>query len=365
MVKEKVAIVILNYNGWQDTIECLESVYQIDYPNYDVILVDNASSEDSIVKIKEYCDGKIKVESKFFEYNPNNKPIMVAEYEKNEFENCSIDPYFRNLPSNRKLILIKNDKNYGFAGGNNVGIRFAMKYLKPDYVLLLNNDTVVDRNLISELLKFETKVNRLGLVQPKIVNYDTLLIDNLGYSLNILGNSKPLNDIKSLKKLFYLSGACVLINKNLILEIDKDGNLFDDKLFAYFEDTDLSWRAHLLDYSLGICDNTNCYHKGSKTSNKINLNKYYLDYRNKLRVFIKNLSLPYLILYLFMSVLTKLIIVSIKSIINIDYRYLTSSTKAIMWNIEHLNDTIEQRIKVQSTRKVSDRVIVKRFRIIN
>lgn len=60
MVKEKVAIVILNYNGWQDTIECLESVYQIDYPNYDVILVDNASSEDSIVKIKEYCDGKIK-----------------------------------------------------------------------------------------------------------------------------------------------------------------------------------------------------------------------------------------------------------------------------------------------------------------
>jgi len=187
MVKEKVAIVILNYNGWQDTIECLESVYQIDYPNYDVILVDNASSEDSIVKIKEYCDGKIKVESKFFEYNPNNKPIMVAEYEKNELEDCSIDPDFRNLPSNRKLILIKNDRNYGFAGGNNIGVRFAMKYLKPEFILFLNNDTVVDEKFLMSLVGKIKDNSIIGSAQSLLLRKDCETIDSLGQELKMRG----------------------------------------------------------------------------------------------------------------------------------------------------------------------------------
>ncbi|WP_342452635.1 glycosyltransferase family 2 protein [Thermococcus stetteri] len=67
----RVSIIILNWNGWKDTIECLESLYRITYPNYDVILVDNASKDDSVQKIKEYAEGKIKVNSKFFEYNPH------------------------------------------------------------------------------------------------------------------------------------------------------------------------------------------------------------------------------------------------------------------------------------------------------
>ncbi len=66
MVNGKIAIIILNYNGWEDTIECLESVYQVDYPNYDVILVDNASSDSSISKIKDYCEEKIKSRIKVF-----------------------------------------------------------------------------------------------------------------------------------------------------------------------------------------------------------------------------------------------------------------------------------------------------------
>ena len=82
----KVSIIILNWNGWKDTIECLESLYQIAYPNYDVIVVDNGSEDDSIEKIKEYAEGKIKVESKFFEYSPENKPIKIVEYTRKEAE---------------------------------------------------------------------------------------------------------------------------------------------------------------------------------------------------------------------------------------------------------------------------------------
>jgi glycosyltransferase involved in cell wall biosynthesis len=77
--KTKVAIIILNWNGWKDTIECLESVFRIDYPNYQVIVVDNGSTDDSVEKIKVCTEGKIKVISNFFEfkYDLNKKPIEI------------------------------------------------------------------------------------------------------------------------------------------------------------------------------------------------------------------------------------------------------------------------------------------------
>ena len=82
MVNPRVAIIILNWNGWSDTIECIESVYQITYPNYQVIIVDNNSSDNSIKKIKEYAEGKIDIKSNFFFYNPNNKPIHIISNNK-------------------------------------------------------------------------------------------------------------------------------------------------------------------------------------------------------------------------------------------------------------------------------------------
>ena len=75
----KIAIIVLNWNKWQDTIECLESVYQITYPNYEVILVDNGSEDESIQKIEEYCEGTITVTSGFFNYEPKNKPIKIID----------------------------------------------------------------------------------------------------------------------------------------------------------------------------------------------------------------------------------------------------------------------------------------------
>jgi len=80
MNNPRVSIIILNWNGWEDTVECLESVYQINYPNFDVILVDNASEDNSLKKIRNYCCGNLKVESRFFKYNPKNKPIKTLEF---------------------------------------------------------------------------------------------------------------------------------------------------------------------------------------------------------------------------------------------------------------------------------------------
>ena len=79
MINPKVTIIVLNWIEWKNTIECLESLYRITYPNYDVIVVDNGSEDESIEKIKEYCKGKVKVDSKFFEYDQGNKPIKIIE----------------------------------------------------------------------------------------------------------------------------------------------------------------------------------------------------------------------------------------------------------------------------------------------
>lgn len=106
MISPKVAIIILNWNGWKDTIEYLESLYQITYPNYDVIVVDNGSEDESIEKIKEYAEGKIKVESKFFEYFGENKPIKIIEYTRGEAETGGgKEKEIVDLPSNKKLII--------------------------------------------------------------------------------------------------------------------------------------------------------------------------------------------------------------------------------------------------------------------
>ena len=109
--------------------------YRITYPNYDVIVVDNGSRDDSVRRIKEYCEGKIEVNSKFFKYDPSNKPIKVFEISEDEARKGRFDrPLYEKFDPDRRLILIKNKDNYGFAGGNNVGIKFALSVLNPKYI---------------------------------------------------------------------------------------------------------------------------------------------------------------------------------------------------------------------------------------
>ena len=101
MHNSRVSIIILNWNGWKDTIECLESLYQINYSNFDVIVVDNDSHDESLEKIRNYASGNINIKSEFFEYNYSNKPIKILEYTRNEYENSKGEINFFKLPSKR------------------------------------------------------------------------------------------------------------------------------------------------------------------------------------------------------------------------------------------------------------------------
>lgn len=166
----RVAVIILNWNGWQDTLECLESLYRIDYPTYDVIVVDNCSVDESIEMIRRYCKGEIKVDSVFFEHSWENKPIHLIEYTREEAE-LEMPVDVSAMPSKR-LILIKNERNFGFAEGNNIAIRYCLRVLRPEYVVLLNNDTVVDVRFLSELVAVAERDERIGVLGPKIYYYD-------------------------------------------------------------------------------------------------------------------------------------------------------------------------------------------------
>lgn len=167
MTKPLVSIILLNWNGYEDTLEALESLYQINYPNYNVIVADNNSTNDSVEKIKEYTLGNIRVETEYTKY-VDNKPIkltIVNEGEYSEIDNTSDE-------NEKKLLLIKNNENYGFAKGNNIAIDYTIKYDNPDYILLLNNDTIVDPNFLEKLINVAQNDSKIGLLGPKFYYYD-------------------------------------------------------------------------------------------------------------------------------------------------------------------------------------------------
>ncbi|WP_455645973.1 glycosyltransferase family 2 protein [Methanosphaera sp.] len=168
MTKPLVSIILLNWNGYEDTLEALESLYQINYPNYNVIVVDNHSTNDSIDKIKSYAKGDIVVKTDYTNYQ-DNKPIKLTHLMEDELtqavDNTSTD-------DEKKLLLIENYDNYGFAKGNNIAMDYTIKYDKPEYVLLLNNDTIVDADFLMKMIDVALSDDKIGIIGPKFYYYD-------------------------------------------------------------------------------------------------------------------------------------------------------------------------------------------------
>lgn len=270
----KVSIIILNWNGWKDTIECLESLYQIDYPNYEVILIDNNSSDSSITKIREYCAGNIKVESPFLQYDSENKPINITEYTNNKLKSIDkLDENFQNL-SCTKLTLIKNDRNYGFTEGNNIGIRFALDTLNSDYILLLNNDTVVDKEFLRKMVNIGNDNHEIGILGPAVYWYNNKnMIQSAGANLSfktgkqyILGrNQIDSGQFNGILDVNYVSGCALLIKSKVI---DKIG-LLNGTYFLYWEEADWCIRARKNGFKVCCIPQAKIWHKESISANKV------------------------------------------------------------------------------------------------
>jgi len=298
----RVSIIILNWNGWKDTIECLESLYRVTYPNYDVIVVDNASRDDSIQKIREYAEGKIKVNSKFFKYNPNNKPIKVFEISEDEAKQGKFNrSLYGKFDIDRRMILIKNKSNYGFAGGNNVGIKFTLSVLNADYVLLLNNDTVVNKKFLDELIKV-TKINGAGIVGSKIYLYDSPtkiwsvggeINWSKGYTYHITKISTSDNNLRYINPL-WTTGCSILIESEVIHNV----GLLDTTYFVNYEDTDFCLRAYKKGYFVSVSLTSHVWHKEGSAKIWLSDKKIYHSLKSQF-IFFKRWNkkvIPYLLL---------------------------------------------------------------------
>lgn len=231
MEKPKVDIVIVNWNGWEDTIECLESIYKIDYPDYEVIIVDNHSQDDSVKRIKESSEGKA-------------------------------------------FTIIENEENYGFAEGNNIGIRYALKYLNPKYILLLNNDTVVDEDFLKELVDAGENKAYIGILSPKIYHYDRPnIIWSAGCKISwkfargiqIGTGELDKGQYNDQKEVEYVSGSAFLIKTDVIDEI----GLMDKNYFLYFEESDWTLRANQAGYKSLYVPSAKIWHKVSRSGGGI------------------------------------------------------------------------------------------------
>jgi len=278
MKTPRVSIIILNWNGWRDTIECLESLYRIEYPNYDVIVIDNDSKDESIQKIKEYASGKIKVESKFFRYNPKNKPIKVFEIDEEEARQGKFNrPFYEKFDPDRRLVLIKNKENYGYAGGNNIGIKFALSIFNPDYVLILNNDTVVEPKFLSELVKVAEMDKKIGIVGSLIrLYYTPNVIQSNGIQINLkVGRIRHIQEINPQESVDCVMGCSMLISKKLL----SNGELFDNAFFVYVEEIDFCLRAKKnRGYIIKSIPYSLVFHKHRGSTGYI-MNKFILYYR--------------------------------------------------------------------------------------
>jgi len=272
----KVAIIILNWNGWKNTVECLESLYQNDYSSFTVILVDNGSKDDSVKKIQEYTLGKLTFDSTFFEYNHESKPIKVIKRAED-------------IKYIQELLLIENPMNYGFSAGTNIGLQIAKKQ-QADYALLLNNDIVVDKHFLSALI-FEAEKNpQIGIAGPTIYHYNQpTTIDFAGENLNLwrVKGKEYTQSSKLPRFVDKIEGSCMLIRKNVL---EKIGFLYT-KYWAYWEETDLCFRAKKAGFKIVYIPNSSVWHKvASSIGGEDNLRRQYYLNRNRILFARRNLD---------------------------------------------------------------------------
>lgn len=275
-MKHKIYIIILNYNGWKDTIECLESVLKNDYENYQIIVVDNDSPNNSMEYIINWADGKQEVvydensQLKYLSQPFVSKPLEYIYYTKEEALNGG--DIKKESKLNNPIIFIQTGANDGFAAGNNVGIKYALAKDDFEYVWLLNNDTVIERDsLINMVNRFQRKVvtEQIGIMGSKLMYYhNPQIIQAMGgvYSdwkargYHLGGLEKDIgqyNNDEFIKDISYPVGASMLLSKQFL----QDVGLMNEEYFLYYEELDWMDRAKAKRYRLDISYESRVYHK--------------------------------------------------------------------------------------------------------
>lgn len=274
----RISIILVNWNGAIDTIECIRSLKKCQYTNFEIIVVDNNSERSDVELLKKEFSSHIKI--------------------------------------------LKNKTNLGFAGGVNTGINFALRS-GSDYLLLLNNDTVVEPDFLDFLIEQGEKNEDIGILVPKICYYSAphIIWSAGGYISRLrasgfsYGDGKHEEKFNNSKFVTFGSGCCLLIKANVLKKI----GLFDENYYLYLEDADFCYRVKNAGYKIFYVGRSKILHKVNVASTRnIDVLPLYFITRNRLYFARKFFKGWFLIstLYLILTSILKSLLWTIKGDLN-------------------------------------------------
>ena len=307
-----ISVVIVNYNGINFIESCLRSVLASNYPDLEIIFVDNAST-----------DGSLDLMRQKFGSEPNIK-------------------------------IIANKVGLGPSKGRNIGIENS----KGKYIAFLDNDTEVDKDWLRELVSVLEEDYTIGAAQSKLLLSDRKTIDTCGHYLSITGfpyeigsgelDSGQYNEIMDI---FGARSAAMFIRHSVLDQI----GYFDPDYFMHSEETDLSWRVWLKNYRIVFVPTSIVYHKrGGSLNNQARNLMFYEGAKNCTKTLIKNLSPGRL---LFMLPMHIFIWLALSTLFIMKGRIADGMAiiKGILWNVSNIKKVSVDRKKVQSNRKIKDK----------
>lgn len=302
-----VSIIIVNWNGRKWLTDCFSSIYAQNYRSFEIIFVDNASTDGSVAWVKKHYP---------------------------------------------KTSIVVNETNLGFAHANNKGYAQA----KGRHVLFLNNDTRVTKTFLTELVNaLESDTNIAG-AQSKILLMDHQdTHDSVGAFLTPTGflyhygfgaKDKPKYDKRI--DLYTAKGACMMFRKEVLDAVAIEGNIFDPDYFAYFEETDLCHRIWLAGYRIVYAYKSVIYHKMGATSTKMdNAFVQYHSFKNRIHSYTKNLGTVRLFEIMPLHLLLCLAF-SLFSCVRGKHKLGLAIQRAIWWNVTNFGRTLAKRAFVQN-----------------
>lgn len=309
-----VSIIMVSWNGAERLKKCLPSLKKQKYPSMELIFVDNGSKDNSLEILHEYF--------------PN-------------------------------AIVVKNETNLGYAYPNNQGLERA----SGEYIYLLNNDTQVDPDFVINMVEEFEDNKDIDIAQSKILLSDKPdQLDSAGAYLTksgflvYEGFEGKADEYQENREIFFAKGAACMFRK----EVSDKVGLFDGRYFAYWEEADFCWRAHLAGYKTWFIPSSIVYHDLGQTNKK--LNSDFIDFhsfKNRLASLIKNLNSNDLYIVFIHVVLMKL--VALTFLLRLKPKNAWAVFKAIWWNLLNLGETLKKRKQVQNWRKLSDQEIFEKF----
>ncbi len=269
-------IIVVNYNGWEDTIECLNSVFGMEEDNFRVIVVDNGSINNSWQQINNWAAGNV---SPYLPPNSFHRSHLIKDDRKVSYQLLE-EPYSKQCNELPELTLIRSARNGGFSYGNNVAINYVNNYEDWKYLWLLNNDTVIDKGALGALIDCYQQANHTGL---KMVG-SKLLYYHQPHRIQCIGGARyspwsaKAYQVGSGEvdhgqyhaqnvSLDYISGASLLVSRSFVEQV----GLLEESYFLYFEEIDWTQRAKRIgSCALIYCENSLVYHKeGASTGGSI------------------------------------------------------------------------------------------------